>query len=639
MTHRKRGAALKKRILTLLLSAALLLTLAIPAAADATGTGYENTWVNTGNQIEDLIGVAMTQLGYQEGFGDNYENDTKYGEWYGFPYQAWCAMFISWCAAQADIPTSVMAKSAWASPKAERGFNIPWHSGEDYIPQRGDLFFKPDFSHTGIVYGVEGEYVLTIEGNTNNDGGEDGFWVLLSKRRIDGLLFGTPRYNTCTQGNAMTRGHDEAHPHANYNQCTVCGAKFYTGSHYHRTDCKSCMSCGCSTAQEGWYDVVTNGGRLKVRSAHSSSSGIRGVLEPGERIYVLAAGNSWAHILFADSAGYVPTNQLKKYIAPPNLTADGSHLYRGDSITFQWNAVDYADRYELTVQRDGEEIAAITANGGGSHTLTDLQPGSYTAAVRASDGVHASAPGICSFTVLDRFTITYDAGDGSNAPEQQTKYEDQPLTLSATVPVREDFRFLGWNDDPIANYPLYQPGDSWNTNENTTLYAVWQTMDALPEALVIRTPARKQLYLVGDALDLTGLVLEYRYSDGTARIITEGYTAEGFSSAQAGTVEVILRFEGLSLIWPLEILDYIPGDIDGNREVNKEDVMQLLWHISFPDMFPIDVPADFTGDGKTDKEDVMQLLWHVSFPDMFPLMGGEASAENGNARSSERSTT
>ena len=70
----------------------------------------------------------------------------------------------------------------------------------------------------------------------------------------------------------------------------------------------------------------------------------------------------------------------------------------------------------------------------------------------------------------------------------------------------------------------------------------------------------------------------------------------------------------------MQVLDCIPGDIDLNLTVDKEDVMQLLWHISFPDMFPIDAPADFTGDGIVDKADVMQLLWHISFPDMFPLM-------------------
>ena len=32
---------------------------------------YENTYTNTGNQIEDLIGVAKTQIGYKEGPSDS----------------------------------------------------------------------------------------------------------------------------------------------------------------------------------------------------------------------------------------------------------------------------------------------------------------------------------------------------------------------------------------------------------------------------------------------------------------------------------------------------------------------------------------------------------------------------------------
>ena len=47
--------------------------------------------------------------------------------------------------------------------------------------------------------------------------------------------------------------------------------------------------------------------------------------------------------------------------------------------------------------------------------------------------------------------------------------------------------------------------------------------------------------------------------------------------------------------------------------------MQLLWHVSFPELYPILIPADYTGDGRVDKEDVMQLLWHVSFPELYPL--------------------
>ncbi len=64
---------------------------------------------------------------------------------------------------------------------------------------------------------------------------------------------------------------------------------------------------------------------------------------------------------------------------------------------------------------------------------------------------------------------------------------------------------------------------------------------------------------------------------------------------------------------------WIPGDVDGNMLVNREDVVQLLLHVSMPAAFPIAVPADYTGDGNVSREDVVQLLLHVSMPDAFPL--------------------
>lgn len=67
--------------------------------------------------------------------------------------------------------------------------------------------------------------------------------------------------------------------------------------------------------------------------------------------------------------------------------------------------------------------------------------------------------------------------------------------------------------------------------------------------------------------------------------------------------------------------EQIPGDIDGNEVVNSDDVVQLLLHISLPDMFHIDADADFTGEGDVTSDDVVQLLLHISLPDMFPLNG------------------
>lgn len=64
---------------------------------------------------------------------------------------------------------------------------------------------------------------------------------------------------------------------------------------------------------------------------------------------------------------------------------------------------------------------------------------------------------------------------------------------------------------------------------------------------------------------------------------------------------------------------WIPGDIDGNGTVNRDDVIALLLHVSMPAAFPISIPADYNGDGQVTRDDVIQLLLHVSMPDAFPL--------------------
>lgn len=63
----------------------------------------------------------------------------------------------------------------------------------------------------------------------------------------------------------------------------------------------------------------------------------------------------------------------------------------------------------------------------------------------------------------------------------------------------------------------------------------------------------------------------------------------------------------------------IPGDIDGNETVDVDDVMALLWHVLFPEDYPINAEAYFDGNGTVDVDDVLALLWHVLFPEEYPL--------------------
>ena len=183
----------------------------------------------TGNQREDIINVALSQVGYREGnysgdYGGEddgyYNNYTEYNYWYnnyissdmpvGGSWAPWCATFVSWCAEQAGIPTSILKRST-AAGHGSWCFDVNFYSGSGtlanssdndsyfqgyyYTPKCGDLFFTRSWSHVGLVVEANGNYVTTVEGNTNNDGSADGFGVFVRTRYIGDLYFGVPNYN------------------------------------------------------------------------------------------------------------------------------------------------------------------------------------------------------------------------------------------------------------------------------------------------------------------------------------------------------------------------------------------------------------------------------------------------------------
>jgi len=128
-----------------------------------------------------FVGVARSQVGSKEPTGDD-----KYIKWYnektgaGLPLNSpWCAIFVSWCAAQAGLPDTVLdpfasctvgidwlKKRGLYKTKAQMGRNA----------QPGDVIFY-DWSgvgtnkHTGIVEKNENGTLTVIEGNKNNAGG------------------------------------------------------------------------------------------------------------------------------------------------------------------------------------------------------------------------------------------------------------------------------------------------------------------------------------------------------------------------------------------------------------------------------------------------------------------------------------
>jgi cell wall-associated NlpC family hydrolase len=147
-----------------------------------------------------VIDAAKQELGYQE----TGNNDTKYGKWYGLNNQPWCAMFVSWCYAQADLSELIAASTKKGFASCDAG--LKWFSKKNKIvpvgqARAGDIVFfqfdadaQPD--HVGIVVKNDGKkYLWCIEGNTSGDtkGSQSNGDGVYTKKRAYSLVMGVAR--------------------------------------------------------------------------------------------------------------------------------------------------------------------------------------------------------------------------------------------------------------------------------------------------------------------------------------------------------------------------------------------------------------------------------------------------------------
>ena len=150
--------------------------------------------------IDVLIEIAASQVGYHEGVN----NKTKYGdEMHALQPRnmdrnaPWCDAFVDWCVLQTckrfekgvETARKVLCgdfddytyNSVALYKKAGR-----WHS----TPRRGDQIFFGGTGHTGIVTGVVGGIVNTIEGNKSDEVRKCSY----SKSSPSIIGYGRPRY-------------------------------------------------------------------------------------------------------------------------------------------------------------------------------------------------------------------------------------------------------------------------------------------------------------------------------------------------------------------------------------------------------------------------------------------------------------
>ena len=148
---------------------------------------------------------------------------STYLKWFGAPNDdPWCAIFVSWCANQANVSTSIIPEEDYVpymqSFFSSRGRYYPSKSqGGNYTPAIGDLFFEAGeyggLQHVGIIIAVSSRSITVIDGNYNNQVGRHSYSLSSSEL----LGYASPNYSS--GGHSSIKKYDSNY---HWNQCTNC---------------------------------------------------------------------------------------------------------------------------------------------------------------------------------------------------------------------------------------------------------------------------------------------------------------------------------------------------------------------------------------------------------------------------------
>ena len=153
--------------------------------------------------VNELIAIAKKEIGVKEIPANS--NNVKYNTWmYGREVHdgdtspnatyPWCASFVSWC-----------FKGTGLVPKTASCLNmLEWFERRGQTvkePRPGDIVFfhystnARRTNHVGIVVGVDGKIIKTIEGNTSVSSNDNGGCVMARSRNKNIVAYARPKYD------------------------------------------------------------------------------------------------------------------------------------------------------------------------------------------------------------------------------------------------------------------------------------------------------------------------------------------------------------------------------------------------------------------------------------------------------------
>ncbi len=351
------------------------------------------------------------------------------------------------------------------------------------------------------------------------------------------------------------RNYETDHPHRVYMKCS-CGDWYYTGETTKMDGCDLCypivhITLDANGGKNGTREIYYRAGIDKYYSDPQLNNEITSIATPQRN------GYSFENYYGDGSCG---GNDGEQFIYGSSILEDNPEYYGG----FAWDLC-------TDITQDATLYAKWTELPKSSYRSIDVKPGTYIIHSARDDNY-----------VLD---IEYDSTEsGANIQ----LYRDMGIDAQKFKIVKCDGYYLiqsyysgHWLDilQPIknnANVRLY--------NDNSFDDEHWIFEDAGNGYVCIKS-------MTGYYLDLQGSVAKDK-----------------------ANIQIWKFADNADQFWRLENTDHMPGDINGDGEVNSSDLVRLMKYMAGADV--IAYYPDVNGDGIVATSDLIRLMKYISGADV-----------------------
>ena len=184
-----------------------------------------------------------------------------------------------------------------------------------------------------------------------------------------------------------------------------------------------------------------------------------------------------------------------------------------------------------------------------------------------------------TYTDATGYTVSYDLNGGENTIASQTKMPGESIVLSDIIPTRTGYTFLGWATDKNAENAQYYAGNTYSTDADLALYAIWDAHEHTITYVVDGETVSVQTY------DYEALI------NALAEPSKEGYTFSGWDE-----IPVTMPDEDITVSGNFSINPYIVN-FDANGGENAPDELTDVYNstVTIPESIPTKEGFTFVG--------------------------------------------